>query len=120
MRIRSILSALRPIRILLAVCVCAVLAFAYTAPAFSAPVNPTASRTAPQEGEAQLRGIEKEAQKAVIDKPYSREETQAKAQEGSNEIQGAADIESMKRPENSEATSVEDKAENFLDKLTGK
>lgn len=118
--IRSILSALRPIRILLAVCVCAVLAFGYAAPAFSDPVNPTASRTAPQEGEVQLRGIEREAQEAAIDKPYSREKTQAKAQEGLNEIQGAADIEGMKRPENSEATSVEDKSKNFLDALVGK
>lgn len=118
--VRFNLSALRPVRILFAICVSALLVFSQALPAFSAPVNPTGSSTAPQQGEAQLRGIEREAQKAAIDKPYSRKKTQSKAQEGLNEIQGAADINKMSRPENAEATSVEDKLKNALESVTGK
>jgi hypothetical protein len=118
--IRLILSALRPIRFLVSICVCTLLVFSNALPAFSDPVNPTASRSAPQQGEAQLRGIEREAQEAVIEKPYSREKTQAKANEGLNEIQGTANIENMKRPENAQADSVEDKSKNFIDALVGK
>lgn len=115
------LSALRPIRFLVAICVCALLVFSQALPAFSDPVNPSGSSSAPQQGEAQLRGIEKEAQEAAIDKPYSGQETQSKAQEGLNEIQGSADANKMSRPEDSqEAVSVEDKSKNFLDALVGK
>ena len=101
--VRFNLSALRPVRILFAICVSALLVFSQALPAFSDPVNPTGSPTAPQQGEAQLRGIEK------------------KAQEGLNEVQGAADLNKMSRPENSQgAISVEDKSKNFLESLTGK
>ncbi|OWY66167.1 low temperature-induced protein [cyanobacterium TDX16] len=118
--VRFNLSALRPVRILFAICVSALLVFSQALPAFSAPVNPSGSPTAPQQGEAQLRGIEKEAQEAVIKDPYSRKETQTKAQEGLNEIQGAADLNKMSRPENAKATSVEDKLKNALESVTGK
>jgi len=118
--ISLILSALRPIRFLVAVCVSALLVFSYAVPVFSAPVNPVGSPTAPQEGEAQLRNIEKGAQEAVLEKPYSLEETQARAQEGTNEIQGAADLDKMKRPENAKADSVEEKLKNVLEKATGR
>ena len=120
--IRFNLSALlRPVRFLVAVCVCALLVLSYANPAYSDPVNPTGSAKPAERGEAQLRGIEREAQEAVIEKPYSRQETQAKANQGLNEIQGTADVENMKRPENSqEAISVEEKSKNFLEALTGK
>jgi len=36
-------------------CVCVLLVFSHAFPAYSAPVNPTASSSAPQEGESQLR-----------------------------------------------------------------
>lgn len=114
--------SIRPIRFLIAVCACVFLAFSAAVPAYSATVNPTASQpAAPQEGETNLLSIEKEAQKAVLKDPYSREETQYKANQGLNEIQGAADADKMNHPENSqEATSVEQKSKNFLEALTGK
>ena len=118
--VRFNLSALRPVRILFAICVSALLVFSQALPTFSAPVNPGVSPTAPQQGEAQLRGIEKEAQEAVLKDPYSRKETQTKAQEGLNEVQGAADLNKMSRPENAKATSVEDKLKNALESVTGK
>lgn len=115
------LSNLRPVRFLVAAFVCTLLVFSHAFPAYSDPVNITGNPTAPQEGEAQLRGIELEAQKAVLKKPYSEEQTKAKANEGLNEIQGADDADKMYRPENSqEATSVESKSKYFLERLTGK
>lgn len=113
-------SALRLVRFLMSVCVCTVLVFSHAFPAYSAPVNPTGSQTAPAEGETQLRSIEREAQEAVLKDPYSREKTQTKANEGLNEIQGSADADKMSRPENAQATSVEDKLKNVLEKVTGK
>ena len=118
--IRLNLSALRPIRLLVAVCICAFLVFSHAYPAFSAPVNPSSSKSAPEQGEAQLRSIEKEAQEAVLEDPYSRKETQTKANEGLNEIQGEADVNKMKTPEKAQADSVEDKLKKVLDKATGK
>lgn len=115
------LSTLRPVRLLLAAFACAFLMFSNAFPAYSAPVNPTGTTKAPQQGESNLLDIEKEAQEAVLKDPYSREKTQDKANEGLNEIQGAANADKMKRPENSQgATSVETKLKNVLEKATGK
>lgn len=118
--IRFNLSALRLVRFVVAACVCALLVLSNAFPAYSDPVNPTASSTPPQQGEANLLDIEKEAQKAVLEKPYSREKTQNKANPGLNEIQGTGDIEQMSRPETAKGTSVEEKSQNFLEALTGK
>lgn len=118
--IRFNFSALRPIRFFVAICTCVFLVFSSAAPALSDTPQPGANPSAPQQGEANLTAIEKEAQKAVLDDPYSRKETQVKSNEGLNEIQGTADADKMKRPENAEASSVEEKSKNFLEALTGK
>ncbi len=121
MSIRFNMSALRPVRFLLAVCVSALLLFSNAFPASADPVNPTSNQSSPQQGEANLQSIEKEAQKAVLKDPYSQKETQTKANQGLNEIQGAADADQMNRPENSQdAISVEDKSKNFLEAITGR
>lgn len=118
------LSALRPVRFLVAACISVFLVFSYAFPAYSQSENispqPTSNPTAAHQGESQLRGIEREAQEAVLKDPYSREETQYKANEGLNEIQGAADIDKMKRPDNAQASSIEDKSKDFLEALTGR
>jgi hypothetical protein len=121
--IRFFLSALRPVRFLVAASICALLLLP-AFPAYSAPANPTGTKAAPTQAENNLLGIEREAQEAVIEKPYSGEKTQAKANEGLNEIQGAADIDKMYNPENSQnATTVEqaakDAIEGLKEKLTG-
>lgn len=121
MRIRFNMSALRPVRFLVAACICALLLLSNAFPASADPVNPTSSTSNPQQGEANLQSIEKEAQKAVLKDPLSQEETKIKANQGLNEIQGSADSDKMSRPENSQdAISVEDKSKNFLEALTGK
>lgn len=115
------LSALRPIRFLLVAFTCAFLVLSNAFPAYSDTPQPTSTQKSPAQGESNLLGIEKEAQEAVLKDPYSREETQTKASEGLNEVQGAADIDKLKRPENSQgASSVEEKSESFLERLTGK
>lgn len=121
MRIRFNISALRPVRFLIAACVCALLLLSNALPVSADPVNPTSSKSYPQQGEANLQSIEKEAQKAVLKDPYSQKETKDKANQGLNEIQGAADIDQMSRSENSQdAISVEDKSKNFLEAITGR
>lgn len=121
MSIRFNRLALRPVRFLVAICVSALLLFSNAFPAFADPVNPTSSKSSPQQGEANLQSIEKEAQKAVLKDPYSQKETQNKANQGLNEIQGAADLDQMSSPENSQdAISVEDKSKNFLEAITGR
>ena len=55
--IRLNLSALRPLRFLVACCISTLLVFSNVLPAKSDPVNPTASRTTPQQGETHLLDI---------------------------------------------------------------
>ena len=113
--IRLNLSALiRPLRVVVAACVCAFLLFTAAAPAYSA----TASN--PRSGEANLLDIERKSQEAVLENPYTLKETQIEANKGLNEIQGDSDIDKMKRPKNSQGMSVEDKIEKALEKVTGK
>jgi len=93
-----------------------------TFPAYSDPVNPTGSKTASL-AVRQLRGIEREAQEAVLGDPYSRsKETQVKTSEGPKlrfQVR-TADLDKMSCPENSDAISVEDKSKNFFGSTTGK
>lgn len=108
-------SWLRPVRLLLTACVCALLVFSQVMPAYSAPMSKTS------DGEANLLDIEGKSQEAVLKSPYGLEQTQREANKGLNEIQGDSDIDKMKRPENTQGVeSVEDKIENALEKVTGK
>ncbi|MEG4963326.1 MULTISPECIES: low temperature-induced protein [unclassified Microcoleus] len=90
----------RLVRTLIAFSFCALMFVSNAFPAFAVTSSPT-------RGEDQLLGIEKEAQKVVLDNPMSLKETQEKASKGPNEVQGDADIEKMKNPSNTKATSFE-------------
>ena len=92
--------AKRLVRTLIAVCFCALMFVSNAFPAFAVTSSPT-------KGEDQLLGIEAESQKVTLEKPMSLEETQKKASEGPNEVQGAADIDKMKNPSNTSSTSFE-------------
>lgn len=125
----------RPVRLLVAVCACALIMFANALPAYSLP-NPFASdnpanksaTTKPYspsgqpDGEVNLTGIEKESQKSIYGvEPGSPDlgETQRKASEGLNEVQGAADREKMSRPENSSGETIEGILEDKLEGVKG-
>ena len=104
------LNAKRLVRSLIAVCFCALMFVSNAFPAFAV----TSSLT---KGEAQLTGIEKEAQKAVLKDPMSLEETQEKANEGINGVQGDADSEKMKNPSNTTSTSFEQQVRKAVSNL---
>ncbi len=113
--ISSFSGLLRPVRLLLALCVCALLVFSQVLPAYSD------TSSDPTKGQEQLLGIEKKSQDAALDNPYSLEKTQAESNKGLNEIQGDADKDKMKNPENTKgAESIEQKVEEALEKVTGK
>ncbi|WP_017314595.1 hypothetical protein [Mastigocladopsis repens] len=110
------LSMLRPVRFVIVAFTCALLIFSNALPA--AAIG--SQKSNPEDATTQLLGTQKETDKLSTEAPPGLEETQQRANEGLNEIQGAADIEKMKRPENSQtATTVEDEVKNLLNKVTG-
>ncbi|MEG4278585.1 low temperature-induced protein [Microcoleus sp. MON1_C1] len=102
--------AKRLVRTLIAVCFCALMFVSNAFPAFAVTSSPT-------KGEDKLLGIEKESQEIVLKKPMSLEETQEKASKGPNEVQGDADLEKMKNPSNTEATSFEQQVKKAVSKI---
>ena len=122
------LSALwRSLRLFVAACVCVLMLVSNATPAFSFP-NPfssdkAAQSSSPTKGEDKLQGIEEGAQKTVTREQdlLSGKEVIKKSNEGRlNEVQGAADIDKMKRPSNTQAESVEGIVQEKLEKATGK
>ncbi|MEG4503221.1 low temperature-induced protein [Microcoleus sp. F6_B4] len=102
--------AKRLVRTLIAVCFCALMFVSNAFPAFAVTSSPT-------KGEDKLLGIEKESQEVVQKKPMSLEETQEKASKGPNEVQGDADIDKMKNPSNTSATSFEQQVKKAVGKI---
>jgi len=110
------LSMLRPVRFVIVAFTCALLIFSNALPA--AAIGTQTSH--PEDEVTQLTGIQKETDKLSAEPPPGLKETQERANEGLNSVQGAANIEKMKRPENSaQATTVEDEVKNLLEKVTG-
>ncbi|HEY9831322.1 MAG TPA: hypothetical protein V6D26_12135 [Stenomitos sp.] len=127
--IRFTLSALwRSLSIVVAAFACALILFANVTPAYSLP-NPFASdkptqASNPEKGEDQLLGIEAGAQKTAIRQGdqdlLSGKKVTQKSNEGRlNEVQGAADIDKMKNPGNTQAESVEEIIGERLEEVTG-
>lgn len=100
----------RLVRTLIAFSFCALMFVSNAFPAFAVTSSPT-------QGEDKLLGIEKEAQKVAGENPMSLEETQEKASKGLNEVQGDADIEKMKNPSNTSATSFEQQVKKAVNKI---
>jgi len=122
--LRVNLPAVSVIRFLGMICLCAALLFSYVSPAYSSPNKgdsdyPTATYSKPTKGEDQLLKVEKKTWDFLDqDKTFSPEEIQERANEGINEVQGAADASKMKNPANSKtATTVEEQINQTLDKL---
>jgi hypothetical protein len=113
-------SILRTIRTALVAFSLALVIFTNVSPAFAIE----SYQSNPREGETQLLETQKltdEVSRYAPGNPNT-EQTQERTKNGGlNEIQGTADIDQMKRPENStEAVSVEDEINNLLGKVTGK
>lgn len=118
----------RSLRLIVAGCVCALMLFSNAMPAYSLP-NPFANNKAdktvmpsdPTQGEEQLTGIEGAAQEKVSGSQdlLSGKEVIKRSNQGLNEVQGAADIDQMNRPSNSQGETIEGILQNKLEKATG-
>ena len=116
---KDVLTALRPLRYLVMLCLCAVMLFSSVAPAFAVPArnepNPEANQAAKE--------YEQESRAAIATAhPPNLEETQAKTKGGGiNEVQGKAGLDEMKRPANASGTpSVEKDVKNIIEKVQEK
>lgn len=132
--IRFNLSALwRSLRLVVAAFVGTLLLFSNVSPAYSLELpNPFAGDKSDKpaqtselrKGEDQLLGIEEGAQKTAIRQGdqdlLSGKKVIEKSNEGRlNEVQGAADIDKMKNPGNSEAETIEGILRDRLEDATG-
>ncbi|MDX2241235.1 MAG: hypothetical protein NW224_11170 [Leptolyngbyaceae cyanobacterium bins.302] len=107
---------LRPLRALVIAFACALLLFVNAVPAVAAG---TTSPSKPSEGETQLKKIYDESEKSLNSGLDSIEEVSKRAERGTNEVQGGADLDKMSTPENSqEATTFKDQVKKALDKVT--
>lgn len=94
---------------------CAVLLFSNAFPAVAGGM-----RSKTTEGSTQLNKIIDDSEAAAKSSPPSLKDTQRKAEEGINEVQGSSDANKMKRPDNSkQATSIEEQVGKVMDKVTG-
>jgi hypothetical protein len=126
--IRFNLSALwRSLRLFVAALACAFILLSNATPAYSLP-NPFApdqsTQSNPTKGEDKLLGIEEGAQKTANREAdqdlLSGKQVREKSYEGRiNEVQGAADIEKMKNPGNSESETIEGILRDRLEEATG-
>lgn len=91
-----------------------------TVPAFAASgMNSPQSNM--DKGEAKLDQIYGKSEDNLRNPPLSMDKVKNQANEGINEVQGAADESKMKNPSNSQAaSSVEERIEEALDKVTNK
>jgi hypothetical protein len=110
------LSILHPARFLLVAFSCTLIFLSTAFPALAI----SSYQSNPTEGTTQLLETQRKTDEATKLPPAKLKEVQKKSNRGLNEVQGDADIDKMKRPENSQrSTSVESEIENILEKVTG-
>ena len=80
------------------------------------PAQAATSKTT--EGEASLNRIQAKTDDVARSNPRGIKEVTKESQKGLNAVQGSKDQEKMVSPEEADATSVKDKAANFLENLT--
>lgn len=99
---------------------CTLLIFSNAVPANAAPANTTQSKSDPTQGSVHLDDIQKGSEEVLRHPPLDMKSVQDPSNEGLNEAQGAGDIQQMSRPSNSQkATSIQEKAEQILEKVKG-
>ena len=80
--------------------------------------NPAMAATKTTDGEASLNRIQAKTDDVARSNPRGIEEVTKEAQKGLNAVQGGADADKMVTPDETNATSVKEKAASFLDNLT--
>jgi hypothetical protein len=99
---------------------CTLLLFSNIAPVSAATANTTQMRSNPAKGSERLDDVQKKSEEILRNPAFSMERVQDESNRGLNEVQGDADIQEMSRPSNSQnATSIQDKAEQVLEKVKG-
>jgi hypothetical protein len=99
---------------------CALLLFVSLSPANAAPMNNSGANSDLTKGSERLDDVQKKSEEILRNPPLSLERVQDESNKGLNEVQGAADIQDMNRPSNSsQATSIQEKAEQVLEKVKG-
>jgi hypothetical protein len=99
---------------------CTLLIFSNAVPANATPANTTQAKSDPTEGSARLYDIQKSSEEVLRHPPLDIKSVQDPSNEGLNEAQGDGDIDQMSRPSNSQkATSIQEKAEQILEKVKG-
>jgi hypothetical protein len=117
MHMRFNLSNLRPVRFLLAAFVATLLFFTNAFPALAISSSPSN----PRSGEAPINTIFEKSEDVLKAEPRTQDELQSEANEGINEIQGAADADKMSTPGNSQdAVTAKEQVEHALERITGK
>ena len=98
------------IRLVLTVFVCGLL--------FMATANPVQAATSKTtDGEASLNRIQAKTDDVAKSNPRGLKEVTKEAQKGTNAVQGGADADKMVSPDQTNATTVKEKAASFLDNL---
>lgn len=110
-------NALRPVRFLILAFACVTLFFTNVFPAFAGGV---AAPSSPSKGTAPINDILEESENALKAEPRTMDEVIDKAYQGPNEVQGGADLDQMKRPDNSNAVTIEERVEEILENVTGR
>jgi hypothetical protein len=111
---KTLLNAvLHQVRTLVVFAGCALLIFSSTLPANAAN---TAPKSAPDGGEAQLHRIIEKSEDAAQSGMNSMQQVAERSSKGLNEVQADADFKEMKRPENTQATSVIDQVKEAMKK----
>jgi hypothetical protein len=99
---------------------CALLFVANLAPANAAPMNNAGANSNLTKGSERLDDVQKKSEEILRNPPMSLDRVVDESNKGLNEVQGDADIQDMNRPSNSrQATSIQDKAEQVLEKVKG-
>lgn len=113
---RFTLKTIRPIRALLAFFACAFLMLSNVDPAMAFGFG--GAKSSLTDGEVNLTDIERKSQEVLEHGPQSPDDIkkQAPGSGGINEIQGTADKDKMKTPENSKGTTFKEQVEKALDK----
>ncbi|MDY7008324.1 MAG: hypothetical protein SWX82_31465 [Cyanobacteriota bacterium] len=94
--------------------------FACTFVFLSSAVPVIAATSSPTQGEDALKKVEKKSEQVLKSNPRSMEEVKSKSKNGLNGVQGGANLNQMSTPENSQdATSVEERVQDFLNDFTG-
>ena len=113
--IANIISAIRPVRFLVAALVCTTLFLSSVAPAQANMFDKSKSKLT--EGTEQLKKIDDKAQQEIDNPAMNSKEIEKRAQGGLNEVQGSADKDKM-HTSNSSIPPVGKKIAKALDKIT--